>query len=86
MGIDSTTPLKWSRKVILRYTSKKTVDNYFILYDMDDIIVCYFDNFKELSKYINYRYRDLVYEFNNKNTNIINIKIGEIKYKLAIFC
>ena len=86
MGIDPTTPLKWSRKVILRYTSKKSVNNYFVLYDSNDEVVCYFNDFKELSKYINYRYRDLVYEFNSKNTNVINVKIEEKKYKLAIFC
>lgn len=70
----------------MKYSSKKSVDNYFVLYDSNDEIVCYFNDFKELSKYINYRYRDLVYEFNNKNTNVIKVIIDNKKYELAIFC
>ena len=39
-------------------------NNYFVLYDLNDEVVCYFDNFKELSKYINYRPNDLAKQFN----------------------
>ena len=78
----------------MKYSSKKSADNYFILYKYDyendlnneDEIICYWENYEEVSKYINYRYRDLIYEFNNKNTNIINVIIENKKYKLAIFC
>ena len=38
--------------------------NYFILYDKDDYIICYFDNYQELSTRLNYRCSDLVYKFN----------------------
>lgn len=61
-------------------------NNYFVLYDMEDNIICYFDNFKELYKTLNYELRNLVYQFNNKKTNIINIEIENKKYKLATFC
>ena len=60
--------------------------NYFILYDLSDNIICYFDNFKELSKYINYRLSDLVHEFNRNSTDSITIVIDNTKYKLATFC
>ena len=70
----------------MKYSSKKSVDNYFILYGTNDEIIYYFDNFRELSKYVNYRYRDLIYEFNSKNTNVIKVVIDNKKYELAIFC
>lgn len=70
----------------MKYSSKKSINNYFVLYGSNDEIVCYFDNFKELSKYVNYRYSDLIYEFNCKNTNVIKIIIDQKKYELAIFC
>jgi len=70
----------------VKFTSKKTADNYFVLYDSNEEIVCYFNDFKELSKYINYKYKRLIQEFNNSNSNIIKVNIDEKKYKLAIFC
>lgn len=71
----------------MRYKSKTfSHNNYFILYDLNDEIVCYFDNFIEISKYINYRLSDLVHEFNRNKSNIITIIIDREKYKLATFC
>lgn len=70
----------------MRYTSKKSVNNYFVLYDLNDEIVCYFNDFIELSKYLNYKYKRLIQEFNNSNSNIINVIIDNKKYELAIFC
>lgn len=61
-------------------------DNYFVLYDLNDNIVCYFDNFNELSRYINYSSRKLKYEFSFRNSNIITIIIDNQKMKLATFC
>lgn len=61
-------------------------NNYFVLYDLNNEIICYFDNFKELSKYINYTPRKLAYEFNFRNKSIIDIMIDNKKFKLATFC
>lgn len=61
-------------------------NNYFVLYDNKDNIICYFNNYEELSKYINYTARKLVYEFNFRNTNVINIIIDNKKLRLATFC
>lgn len=60
--------------------------NYFVLYNLNDDILCYFDDFNELLKYINYKLSDLVHEYNRNETNIINITINNKKYKLATFC
>ena len=61
-------------------------DNFFVLYDLEDNIVCYFDNFKELSKILSYRLCDLVHEYNRNNTNNIIVIIDNKKFKLATFC
>ena len=42
-------------------------ENFFILYDINDNIVSYFDNFEELSKVLKYELRNLVYEYNHNN-------------------
>lgn len=71
----------------MKYNSKHfKKNNYFILYDLKDNIICYFDDFEELSKILNYQLRNLVYQFNYHNKNIINIEIDNKKYKLATFC
>ena len=70
----------------MRFKSKDIKNNNFVLYDLDDNIICYFDNYNELSKYINYTPRKLAYEFNFRNTNIINIVIDNKMLRLATFC
>lgn len=70
----------------MKYKSKDFKNNSFILYDLEDNIICYFDNYNELSKYINYTPRKLAYEFNFRNTDIINIIIDNKKLRLATFC
>lgn len=70
------------------YYKSKTFkyNNYFVLYDLNDNIICYYDNFNDLSLVINYRLSDLVHEYNRRGTNIIVVIIDNIKYKLATFC
>ncbi len=71
----------------MQFTSKSfRSNNYFVLYDSNDEIICYFNNFDELLKYVNYRLSDLVHEYNRNNTNVISIIIDNKKYKLATFC
>lgn len=60
-------------------------ENYFILYDLDDFIVCYFDNFKELSKVFKYSVSDLVHEFNRYDTDRLIVIIHNTKYRLVTF-
>ena len=87
MGIEPINPLKWSRKALVKLKSKSVrQNNYFVLYDVNDEVVCYFNDFNELLKYINYRLSDLVHEYNRYNTNIITITIDNKKYKLATYC
>ena len=61
-------------------------DNFFVLYDLNDNIICYYDNFKDLSRFLSYELRNLVYQYNSHKSNIITIEIDNKKYKLATFC
>ena len=63
-------------------------NNYFILYDLNDEVICYLDNWEELhNKYLkNYALRNLVYQFNNNKTNVITIIINHKEFKLATYC
>jgi hypothetical protein len=71
----------------LNYNSKTfRKENYFILYDLNDNIICYYDNFSELSSILNYRLSDLVHEYNRNKTDNIIVIINNVKYKLATFC
>lgn len=70
----------------MKYSSKTFKnDNFFVLYDMNDNIVSYFDNFEDLSKILKYVLKDLVHQYNRNNTDIITVIIGNKKYKLATF-
>jgi len=70
----------------MKYKSKTfRNDNFFVLYDSNDDIISYFDNFEELSKILKYELRNLVYEFNHRESDIITVIIGNKKYKLATF-
>lgn len=74
-------------KDYLIYRSKTfKKDNYFVLYDLNDNIVGYFDNFEDLSRILKYRLSDLVHEYNRNNTDNIIVIIDNNKYKLATFC
>ncbi len=71
----------------MKYKSKNfRNENYFVLYDMNDNIICYFDSFEDLSKIFNYTLKNLVGKYNQQQSNIINIIIYGKKYKLATFC
>ena len=71
----------------MNYNSKTfRKENYFILYDLNDNIICYYDIFNELSSILNYRLSDLVHEYNRNKTDNIIVVINNVKYKLATFC
>lgn len=68
-----------------KFTSKDfRKNNYFLLYDMSDRLICYFDNFEELSKYTNLSCSQLVYLFNH-SLGFINIDLQDKRYKLYTF-
>lgn len=73
----------------MKFKSKDFKNNSFILYDLDDNVICYLEDWEELhNKYLqNYRLSDLVNKFNNiYKSNIINIEINNKKLRLATFC
>ena len=70
----------------MSYSSEVLQKSDFVLYNSNDEIVCYFKNYDELSKYINYKVYHLAFKFKNHNSNIIPIIIDNKEYKLAFFC
>ena len=70
----------------MTFNSKTLQNSDFVLYDLNDQVICYFQNFNELSKYINYKVYDLAYKFKEHGSNIIKIIIENKEYKLAFFC
>lgn len=61
-------------------------DHYFMLYDYNDNIICYINNFEELKKFLpRYRKRDLLRRFKNSSLNYIDIIISNSFYKLYMF-
>ena len=70
----------------MKYRSKTfRNENFFVLYDTNDNIVSYFDNFSDLTRVLEYQLRNLVYQFNHSESDIITVIIGNKKYKLATF-
>lgn len=68
-----------------KFTSKDfRKNNYFILYDLNDYCIGYFDNFEELAKITNYKVRELVKLF-NRSLGFIYIDIDNKRYKLYTF-
>lgn len=60
--------------------------NYFVLYDVNDNIICYIDNIYELVNYLpNYRLRDIKRRFLNSKFGYIGIVIDNVIYKLYRF-
>lgn len=57
---------------------------YFCIYDFNDVLICYCDNFNELTKHINYTSRDLLKQF-KKHGNCLNVLIDSHFYKLYLF-
>lgn len=60
------------------------MEGYFVLYDMNDNIICYIENFEELRKYLpNYRVRDIRRRF--LNNSFIKIIFNNTMFKIYKF-
>ena len=57
---------------------------YFVLYDIDDYPLCYFETLEELQKSINYDSSKLLYRFKNEGS-LIKIIMNNKFYRLARF-
>ena len=69
-----------------KFSIKSIRKNHFIIYDNQNQIICYLEDFNELSRYINYTLRDLVKRYNKVSINdTINICIDNRLYQLYTF-
>ncbi len=70
----------------MTYSSKEfRKRNYFTLYDENDNLICYFNNYDELKKTYKRALRNIVIEF-KKTKDFIKITINQKEYKLYTFC
>lgn len=58
---------------------------YFVLYDLEDNIVCYFNNLIEFCTKFNYANKEINRKFRNSNFNFIHVDINNIRYSLFAF-
>lgn len=67
------------------FTSKIIRENHYVLYDMKDNIIKYYENYDELKKDINYHERNLACRFNKNRSDKIYIVIDKTMYQLYTF-
>ena len=58
---------------------------YYVLYDLNDNVVCYFDSLFEFSGKFGYPIKELNRKYRNSLNNTINLVIDNICYKLFCF-
>ena len=69
----------------MSYTTKDfRKNNYFVLYDMNDNLICYFDNYKELANYTRRPLKKIAFSF-SKLVDFIYIVIDNQRYKLYTY-
>lgn len=59
--------------------------NYFIVYDINDFVVCYLNNIYELCVFSGLRIKDVNYKFNHVKDNVININVDNLRFKVYKF-
>lgn len=57
---------------------------YYVLYDMNDNIICYFNTLLEFATKFGYEIKELNRKY-RKNNDFINLNIDSISYKLFVF-
>ena len=63
----------------------KVILEYYILYDLNDNIICYFDNLFEISKKFGYPIKELNRKYRKSLDNSINLVLENVYYKLFCF-
>ncbi len=59
--------------------------SFFVLYDIQDNIIMYFDNLQEFLVKYNYPLKEINRKFKKTNSNYINVDIDNFRYKLFCF-
>ena len=58
---------------------------FYVLYDLNDNIIVYLDNIKELSNFNGLRVKDINYKFKNSLLDFIYVVFDNTKYKVCKF-
>lgn len=57
---------------------------YFVVYDMNDNVVCYLHNLLDLCRFTGLRIKDINYKF--KNSDYISVNVDKQKLNVYKFC
>lgn len=57
---------------------------YYVLYDLNDNIICYFSTLLEFASKFGYGVKELNRKY-RKSSNFINLRIDNVSYKLFAF-
>lgn len=60
-------------------------NNYYVLYDSLDNIICLFESYEEFNKICPMKLKEFVRKFKNSSDYHINVVINKKTYKLFIF-
>lgn len=58
---------------------------YFVMYDLFDNLVCYYSNIYELTTKLHYQVKEIKRKFKNSKSNVININVNNVRYKVYKF-
>lgn len=58
---------------------------YFVLYDLNDNVIAYYDNLNEFADSFNYLVRELRRKFNNSKEDFVYCDIDNTRFKLFRF-
>lgn len=58
---------------------------YYVLYDLNDNIVCYFNTLIEFCTKFNYSNKEINRKFKNSNSNYIHVDILNSRFSLFVF-
>ena len=61
------------------------MNSYFVVYDIEDNIVCYLDNIYDFNSFTGIRIKDIMYRFKKTKSHFISIKRDNQTLKIYKF-
>lgn len=58
---------------------------YYVMYDLEDNLLCYYSNILELTSKLNYQVKEINRKFKKSKDNVININVDNLRYKVYKF-
>ena len=58
---------------------------YYVMYDLEDNLFCYYSNILELTSKLNYQVKEINRKFKKSKGNVININVDNLRFKVYKF-